>query len=360
LSHQLNFVANRPLKVALGQKWAADASAGANIHTFESYFLQPTRLAKVAAAPAAFDDLSGAFLSRTYSSDGLAAAIATAPTSDSPLAPVFFGNRFLNMDVQAGLTYAHSSRLSVRFGGVGNRSQSLSAEVRSSSEAALITGVSEQHFAMPHSTSALAGVTVNYSLSPRTQLTGSLTSSKSFVGGGGYYTSSARIMFSRSMSRRWFAQLHGGSTLIHGMGGTPATLAPKPTWLAGAAMGFKTYAHTLLASGERTISNAYGLASAIELINAAWNWRLPDRNWWITVGASQERAQNQVPYDLRAWRTHVTAGRMLSREFAASLSYGWMRYRGVSEADTFNGKFSAVSVGLFWMPGGARVSERDP
>jgi hypothetical protein len=195
----------------------------------------------------------------------------------------------------------------------------------------------------------MVNVTAGYALSPRTHVAMTVVGSKSFVAPGGYYTSAVQVALSRTMSRRWFVQVQGGSAMVHA-GGTAATVADKPTYLAGAAIGFKTYAHTFLVSGNRTISNAYGLASSSETAGAAWSWRRPNWNWWLAAEAAEERAQNNVPYDIRAWRANASLGRSLTRQLAFTVSYGLTRYRGVSVADHFNGRFGVASVGISWAP----------
>jgi hypothetical protein len=351
MNHNLSFVTNHPLQTS-GKRWSADASGSASINTFETYFFQPTQLSQVASTPSTFDDLAAAVLSRGHSNDVLGQALALNSPADTPLTPFFFGSRFLNLSVQTGVTYSYSSRLRMRFGANGNRTQPLTDELRAGSEggAAAPTANQDRTGLLRHATLAQGNFTVNYSLTPRTEIGGTFAVNKSFVQSGGYYGTTTMATIARTLTRNIFAQARAGAAQAHANGRVPFTVSSKPNWVAGGAIGFKTYRHTFLANVDRTINYTYGLANRSLQVAGGWGWTNMRQSWWLNAGVTREQYETQTGNNLKSWRGNASIGKFLLNQLSIELQYAKADYRGTMALTRYDMGFGMARVSLAWVP----------
>ena len=128
-------------------------------------------------------------------------------------------------------------------------------------------------FLLPTTTSGTAGVTVSYSLSPLTQLGGSLNTSRTSSALEDFYTTSSTIFLAHTFRRHWFLQLHGGVGIINPVRQTsflPDNGTAPHGWRQ---LRFKSFSHTLLASFDRAVGDSYGLgAAATSSATLTWSW----------------------------------------------------------------------------------------
>lgn len=351
MNHNFTFVANRPLQVS-GRRWSADASGSASINTFETYFFRPTQLGQVASTPATFDDLAAAVLSRSHSNDALGSALAVASTADTPLTPVFFGSRFLNLHAQAGVSYAYSSRLRMRIGIDGNRTQALNDEIRGDPAVVAAEGETGSRGEFRRQNTMMqVNYTVNYSLTPRTEVGGLLAVNKNFVGGGGYYGTTAMATITRTLTRQLFGQARAGAAQAYAGARIPFTMPSKPNWIAGGALGFKTYRHTLLLNVDRTLNFTYGLANENLQVAGAWGWTNMRQSWWMSASATREWYETQSGNNLKAWRANVGIGKFLLRQLTIELQYARAEFRGATSViPRYDTGFGMARVALGWVP----------
>src|ERR1019366_10664034 len=72
-------------------------------------------LSVLSQLPATFDDLAAAFSIGQFSNAQMASMLTGASMLESPARGLLLGNRVLSYSANAGLNYAHSSRLSFHF-----------------------------------------------------------------------------------------------------------------------------------------------------------------------------------------------------------------------------------------------------
>src|SRR5262249_38092939 len=150
-------------------RWVLTFSMNGDYSSIEGFLFAPTVLSNVAAVPASFDDLAGALLASKFSNPLLASALTSAPAAQSPVQNLLYGSRMLSAGTQASLSYSYSPRLSFTFGGGASRTQHVSDD----------RGISTQNaFLLPDTTSGSANLAVSYSLSPFTQLGGSVNTDR--------------------------------------------------------------------------------------------------------------------------------------------------------------------------------------
>ena len=196
LNHSLSFNASRHFG-----RWKLGFSAAADLSNLSEFLFSPTVFASVAAVPGTFSDLAAAVLTGTFTNAQFASLLTGAPIVQSPARNLFFGERMFTSAAQTSLSYTPAPRLSVKLTASGSRSQHLSDNQG---------GVQQNSYLIPMTTSAGADLSVSYSRSPRTQLGGSVSSTRVVSTIQDVYSTTAKASLGRTMGRRWFLQLSGG------------------------------------------------------------------------------------------------------------------------------------------------------
>ena len=97
------------------RKWTVTLTGGAQDTTLAEYLFQPSGLSVLSQLPATTDDLAAAFSIGQFSNSQMASMLTGASMLQSPARGLLLGNRVLSYSANAGLNYAHSSRLSFHF-----------------------------------------------------------------------------------------------------------------------------------------------------------------------------------------------------------------------------------------------------
>ena len=164
LNHSASFNAARQFG-----RWKLSFAAAADLSNLSEFLFSPTVFASVAAVPATFSDLAAAILTGNVTNTQLASLLTGAPLVESPARNLFFGERMFTSAAQTSLAYAPSPRVSLRLDGSVNRSQHLSDNS---------SGLTQNSYLIPRTSSASAGLDVSYSRSSQTQLGVSVNSSR--------------------------------------------------------------------------------------------------------------------------------------------------------------------------------------
>lgn len=290
-------------------------SASATDSTLDNFMMTPSVLRTVTAIPASFDDLAAAMLGRQYSNTELASLLTGAPIVESPARSVLFGDRMLNMAAGITLTHSASRRLSFQYSLSAGRGLHLKNHGRRDVE---------QIYLLPRTTSAGAGVSINYSVTPRTFFGVSLSSNRTFSRYDDAYLSSGSLSLGRILSRRWVAQAQAGGGYITPVRGTnfaPRRMQP----LFGGSLGFKDLRHTVVVAHSRSLGDAYGLgAGGTYSTAAAWTWS-PNREWSFSASVGQVQMQFQRGLDISGWIVSAGASRALSRGTSVSWQYAYLQ-----------------------------------
>lgn len=340
LNHALSIQARRKLAA----KWTFEFAASGNISNLAETFFTPTVFSNVASVPASFPDLASAMLAGKYSNSQLASILTGAPLIESPGRNLFYGERMFMSAAQATLSYSHSPRLSVNFLAHGDRSQYMSNN--------LATGTSGPAYLIPNATSAGANLTVSYSLSPRTQIGATASSTRIVSVLQDSYITSSNATLGRTMGSHWFLQVHGGVAVLQPVRQSlylPS--GPQPT--GGGSLGFRTFSHTFLGAYDHIASDSYGYgAVSTASVSGAWKWRRPGRLWWVECGLSQQQLQGNQSRagNLTTWRVTGGWGRMLGAQSALLAQYVYMSYSGQLQNASYTSTQSAVRLSVLWSP----------
>ena len=327
----------------LAPRWTFNFSVGGNLSSIEESLFSPTTLSNVASVPSTFDDLAAAMLSAKYANNNpqLASLLTSAPLVESPLRNLLYGERMFTSSGQASLSYSYSPRLSVTISGGGSRAQHVSDGQSSASPTT---------FLIPNTTSGNASVAISYSLSPLTQLGGNVATTRVSSSIQDAYTTTSLATLGRTLGRRWFIQLHGGVGVTNPVRQTSFIMSTTPHPAAGGSLGFKTFSQTLLASGDRTVSDSYGLgASTSSSANATWQWRRLGNPWWLESSAGWQRLEGNALINTSGWHSSAGFGRAVGAHLVVLTQYAYLHYSPLEKSANSVSQ-SAVRVSLVWTP----------
>ena len=334
LNHSLSFNASRHFG-----RWKLGFSAAADLSNLSEFLFSPTVFAGVAAVPGTFSDLAAAVLTGTFTNAQFASLLTGAPIVQSPARNLFFGERMFTSAAQTSLSYTPAPRLSVKLTASGSRSQHLSDNQG---------GVQQNSYLIPMTTSAGADLSVSYSRSPRTQLGGSVSSTRVISTIQDVYSTTAKGSLGRTMGRRWFLQLSGGVGMM-----TPVrnrlVLSTSPQPVVDASLGFRTLSHTFLGSYDRTVSDSYGLgAASTSSAGGSWRWARPGRSWWIESTVGWQQLAGSAAYgNSSGWRIEGGFGRSMGDRVALLTQYVFLHF-SQQLASIPPLSQSAVRVSMVW------------
>ncbi len=341
LNHMLSLTTSQ--KVA--PRWTFNFSAAGNYSNFEQSLFAPTTLANVAAAPATFADLAAGILSGKFANNPqLGVILNGAPLVESPLRNLLYGERMLTASGQTSLVYSYSPRLSITFSGGAGRTQHVSGDQ---------PVVTSNAYLIPDTTTASASVALTYSLSPLTNIGGSVTTNRTVSTFLDAYTTTSVATFGRTFKRRWLLQLHGGIGLTNPVRQAALGITTTPRPVLGGSLGFKTFSHTLLGAFDHTVTDAYGVgATSNSSATATWRWRRPANSWWLESSGGWQRlaGSSQSLLNTSAWNLSATLGRAVGSHLVLLTQYTYLAYAQVPQNGGYNISQSAIRLSLMWSP----------
>jgi hypothetical protein len=337
LNHFLNLNASRQLS----RKWNVGLSGTSVISSYDQLLFDPTRFGSLSATPGSFQDLASAVLAGKYNNDQLASLLTGAPVIESPSRTLFFGNRVFSNSAMASLSYAPSERLSFQFSTGVSETQHLQDKGQAASQ---------YPYLIPHATYGTASVGASYALSPKTQVGVSMSSSRGFSRIENAYTTYGTAYVGRTIGRHWFARAYGGAGFVTVLNSRyAASDVTRP--VAGASLGYRSYANTLMGAYDRTLGQSYGIGAAdTTMISAAWHWWRPGRTWGLTSNYGKEQLRNSVFGDVDGWRAGLGATRMLGRHATIETEYSYASYIGRTGLAPYSSDQSAVRLSVSWVP----------
>jgi hypothetical protein len=339
LNHALSLTISR--KIA--PQWTFGFSAAGNLSSVEQALFTPSALSNVASASSTFSDLSTGLLSANFANNPqLGAILTSAPLAQSPLSNLFYGQRMFTASARVNLSYSYSPRLSVTFSGGGSRTQHVDDPALGTGNAAVI----------PDTTSGTAGVSISYSLSPLTQLGGSVTTSRTSSNIYDGYTTTSLASLGRTLGGRWVAQVHGGIGFTNAVRETSSIVPAKPGPAVGGSLTYKTLSHTFLGSFDRGVSDSYGLgATTNSSAGAAWHWRHPGSSWGLDSSFSWQEVQgSNALANTSGWSTTAGLTRAIGYHIVLQTQYVHLTYSGGLLAAAYHYSQDAVRVSVAWTP----------
>jgi hypothetical protein len=297
----------------------------------------------VAALPSTFSDLAAGILSANFTNNPqLGAALTSSPLLQSPVANLIYGQRMLTASANVSLSYSYSPRLSLTFIGGGGRSQYISQGQSSPANSLYV---------IPNTTSGNASVAISYSLSPLTQVGGSVntvfTSSSLYES----YTTTSLATLGHTFGTRWLVQLHGGVGVTNPVRETSSAASVKPGPSIGGSLAYKIPSHTFLGSYDRTVGDQYGLgASTSSSVTASWHWRRLASFWWLDSAFNWQQLQGGALTNTSGWRATASLSRAIGTHVVLLTQYVYSYYSGGLLLTASHVTQNAIRVSVGWTP----------
>jgi hypothetical protein len=348
----LNHLFSLNLSRKLTHRLTFGFTTGANVSTYEQALTAPNSLSGIASVPASFNDFAGALLASKFANNPLLGVAFTNPAlAASPVSTLLYGQQMLTASGTTSLSYSYTPRSSISITGGGTRTQPIS------SNQGLNSGNS---YIIQNTSSATAGFSFSYSLTPLSQLGWSLNTVWVSTPILGSYTTTSTATFGRTFNRRWVVQLHGGvgkSRILHS---TSAQFPTEPRPVYGGSLAYKTPTGTFIGTYDRTTIDSYGLgASTTSTSNATWLWRRPGRTWWIDASLGWQELSGSAVSTISGWHTTAGLNRALGTHAIWRVQYAYLTYSGDSPAGlspaslnaaVYSSSQSAVQLSLTWIP----------
>lgn len=339
LNHALSLNTTRHL----APRWNFGFSVTGSLSTFEESLFAPTTLATAASLPSSFQDLAAGLLQGQFANNPLLGSVLTsAPLAQSPLNTLLYGERMFSASVQSSLSYSYSPRLSLNFAVGGSRTQHLS------DDQPLTTTNGALNL---DATSGRASIGLSYSLSPLTQISASVASSRTVSPLYDLYNTTSLLSIGRTFAHRWILQAHGGAGVTNPVRETLGPIPVKPYPSGGGALTYKTTSNTFLVSYDRTVASSYGLgATTSSSANATWRFRMPGRSWWIDTSFGWQQLGESTILNTTGWRSTTGFNQAVGTHMAFRLEYAYLNYSGGLQGSPYNLSQSAVRFSVTWYP----------
>ena len=345
LGHLLSFSASRKA----GRKWDLGMSLNGADTNMNQFLFTPAIMSNLAATPASFEELTGAILSGRSTNEQLASVLTGAPVLESPARTTLYGNRVLSTAASISATYAHSARLSLRFGADVSRFQYLDDGQPSGTAGYLAI--------VPRTMRATAGLGFSYSLTPLTDFGLDANSSRIASWLQDAYVTNVVAFLGRKISRRWFVQVRGGTAQITIVRETyPFPRGRQP--ITAGNVGYKTPTQTFMVHGGRDAADVYGAGALYTLyMGGTWRWRRPGSDWVVSSSVRQQRIYFTGSQYLDGWLISAAVFRALSRQTGVQISYAYMNNFGMYQGAARDISVHAIQLAFQWTEKVARERE---
>jgi hypothetical protein len=320
---------------SLARKWSLDLSGAAQDTSLAQFMFQPSNLSVISNVYTSFDDLAAAFSVGRFSSAQVATMLTGSPILDTPTRNLLLGNRILSVSFQAQVTYTHSSRLSFHFGSFAAGAQRIKG--------------GPQDGAVSSSKGGNAGMTMTYSLTPRTEVGASanVTRVSNSLQRANLYSSSGS--WGRKMGPRWFLRLSAGAaySISDGPSGNRPT-SLQMIW--DASIGYQRVRHTFVASASRSATDPFGIAAADTMYySGSWSWR-PAVSWSVFSSFGHQRMSRSVFDDLSGWQSNTGVSKYLGSGMSLSADYAYIIGTSLYLGAIGDRSIHGVRVSLSWSP----------
>jgi hypothetical protein len=336
-NHSLTLSAAR----VLNRKWTLTLSGAGIDATMAQFLFQPMAYSVAAQLPATFDDLAAAFAVGKFDNAQIASMLTGAPILQSPARSLLLGNRVMSYSARASISYAATPRLTFHGGSFSAGGQTRPGKGQES------TG---ENYLMPRSLGLSGGGGFSYSLSPRTQIGVDAEEQRVVNRYQRAYTTSANASFGRKMSEHWFLRMYGGGAFNkvtdHRYG------QPKQRqWVGGGALGFQTWAHTLLASYDRSAMDSYGLAVGSNTsMLGSWNYHRRDASWNLFASGGQQQVRSTGYVGISGWEASTGWSKRLTGHVNLSAQYVYMNSKSSFGSLREHLRVHSVRLSLGWAP----------
>jgi hypothetical protein len=336
-----NFFLNTKRKLA--PRWTFGFSVRGDYSSLEQSLFSTDTLSNVASTPATFSDLAAGLLASKFTNNPQLGAVLTAsPLAESPLRFLVYGTRVFAAAAQTSLSYSFSPRLSMTVSGGASRSQHVSDDQPVAARAS---------FEMPDTTSGSANLILSYSLSPTTQVGGTVNTTLTSSTQQNGYTTNSMATLGKTFRRRWVVQARAGVGVSDMAVQTSPMHQTRQDPVFGGALAYKTFSHTLLGSFDRTAADSYGLGSSTtSTASASWGFRPRGAAWWIQTRFSFQQLRSDVTSSSTAFQAIESLNRAFGNHLILLVQYAYLNYSRSSQTPSSSFSESAVRVSVVWTP----------
>jgi hypothetical protein len=342
LNHALTFRSSK----RVGNKWNLAFSAAGSANNMNQFLFTPTALSNVAAVPATIAELAGAMLAGQMTNPQLASVLTGASVLDAPTRAVIYGNRVLSTSATTSVSYEHSRRLSLHFAAGASRNQYLNdgQDPESARYVALV----------PRTTGVNASAGFSYSLTPRTDFGLEASGNRTVSSLQDMYRTNVLASLGRRLGRRWLVQGRGGAAWITSLRET-YQVPQGAQYLTGGTIGYRTAAHSFMATADRTPMDNYGVGAGYTLsAGGTWRWHRVGSAWEVSSSVRQQRMHGTVTLGLDGWMCTGGVARTLGRQMAAQLTYSYLNNTGTYLGAARDIEVHAVQLAIGWREEAAR------
>lgn len=314
--HSSRFTPNQNLNLGWSQTFNTRWSVGANLMVAYADYNQLLLLTDPNQIYTSIPGTAGEYASAALTGTGTNTALNSAAGAASVVAGqqnLLYGNRILTGAAGATVGYEITSRLHLSAGFSGSRMQHLND-----------TTQPQTGYLLQQSTSVSGTLGLNYQLSERANLSGSLSYSRAIS--SLYTTPSINFMFGGGyrLTQHFFVRGAGGmGYLLPGGSGPTSTPFTRTQWQASAGLGYRLQHQSFIASAYRTVSDNFGLGASANLVaSAAWSWSRLGSSWGITAGAADTHLSG-TSYGNRGYRVMGGVTHTIKNRAFMSLSYAY-------------------------------------
>jgi hypothetical protein len=341
LNHALSLNTSRKL----APRWTLGFAAAGDLSSLEQSLFSPTTLGSASSAPSTFNDLAAGLLTGKFANNPQLGAILTgSPLVESPVRNLLYGQRMFTSSASVSLSHSYSPRLSVSVSGGGGHTQHVSEnQVQGAAGTSTI----------PNTTTANASVAISYSLSPLTQLGGSVNSTRTSSSLFDSYTTNTLATLGRTLAGRWILQLHGGVGVTTAVHQTSLAVPTQPAPVVGGSVAYKTFSHTFLGSYDRAVSDSYGVgASTTSSAGGGWHWGRPGSGWWLDSSFNWQRLEGKgtILANTSGWHATFGVNRAIGTHIILLTQYTHLTYSGGLQAVATHLSQEAVRVSAVYTP----------
>jgi hypothetical protein len=322
----------------IAKSWHMGVGGGHSITNFDEAMFAGTQLAHITETNYTYRQLAPGLLRGASGVPALDTTNAFAP--DLSQAQFLFGRRVENEYAEANIGYG---RRRILFNVLGAASRIVHRN----------DGFDLPDDFLPDVRSMNVGADLTYSISRTTQAIFGAQFIRSGSVSGGYYSGgSGYASINHYFRRRWFMEGRIG-------GGTTTGTASHNNVIYGVGVGFKTSAHSFMASHGRDMTHMYlsalGPASAyFQSSGVSWYFSPPGAKW--STQTSFSHFKDQPPGHIEAPTSWIGTGsfiQQIGREFSLSLLYSTARTgarRYIQDGRHYRLREDGARVSLTWSP----------
>ena len=299
-------------------KWELSFSGTASDSSVETYLFNSAGLGSIVS------NSTGDTLNPTLSS-GSGAAL-------SPAQLIVYGGRVRTTGTGLALVWRPTTRLRVSWDANGSL-----AETKYNSSTVIAT--------VPRYISGVGGITLDYSVSPNTNIGTRLTYDYTHSPFTNYDYSLASAYLDQKLGQHWFTSLSGGPGHIRNR--TRGTTLESWSYDASGALGYRFRQTILAGTYRRRLGDTTGLGSLhSDDYDGAWSHWSRNMAWMLHASAGKQKYSGGTIPGFGTTYASGSITRSLKRQLSVGLEYSFIRY-GAATTPT---DFQIGRVTLTWIP----------